>query len=220
MSQNPHPALEPDAPATHASVYLVRPLASDAERDEAAALVEDRRSWLTRRGLPLPARLDTPALYRDAQSAAVGLFEDEDLLSCLILDPRPDLRRWGTNGAGPSLLLREVHTLPGRPDNAIRLLTLWAADYAARLNLPCVRAEAPARYPLNVDPITRVLDRLRHMGWEIRGTGPGADGDQAALLELRSQLHPRLTPLVGCMVPLALSGSSTDSPASKGATQR
>ncbi|MEU9776608.1 hypothetical protein [Streptomyces sp. NPDC047968] len=206
----------PTIPASEpASVYLVRPMTSDAERDEAAALVEERLGWLTRRGLPVPGRRDAPALYRDTQSAAVGLFEDGELLGCLILDPRPDLGHWGTTGAGASLLLREVHTLPGRPDDTVRLLTLWAADYAARLHLPHIRAEAFARHPLDVDPIARFLDRLQHMGWEICGTGPGADGEQTAYLELRSQLHPRLTPLVGCMVPCPFPTSQSVSRSSR-----
>ncbi|MCX2969406.1 MULTISPECIES: hypothetical protein [Streptomyces] len=136
----------------------------------------------------------------------MGLFEDSVLLSCLKLDRHPDLGHWGSDGVGHSLLLSHVHTLPGRSDNIVRLITLWASDYAARLDLPYVRAEALARHALDVDPIARFLDRLTHMGWEVRGTGAGAHGERAARLELRSELRPGLTPLIRCAVPLTPQG--------------
>ncbi|MBW1597208.1 hypothetical protein [Streptomyces sp. JJ38] len=184
------------------SAYEMRPLATDAERAEAAALVEDRLGWLAHRGLPVPCRGDVPALYRDDQAESVGLFEDGVLLSCLLLDRHPDLGHWGTEGIGRSLLLSHTHTLPGRSDNVVWLVTLWASDYAARLDLPHVRSETPARHALDVDPIARFLNRLQHMGWEARGSGPGTNGERVARLELRSKVYPRLTPFIRCTVPL------------------
>jgi hypothetical protein len=199
-----NPSTERQAPSDRrrGSVYEMRLLDTDAERAAAAALVEDRLGWLSRHGLPVPVRGNIPALYRDEQAVAVRLFEDSGLLSCLILDRTPDLGHWGSGGAGPSLFLDHVHTLPGRSDNVIRLVTLWASDYAARLGLPCVRAEALARHDLSVDPIARFLDRLKHMGWEIRGTGQCTNGERTARLELRAEHRHGLTHLILCTVPL------------------
>ncbi|GAB2882097.1 hypothetical protein GCM10027074_58030 [Streptomyces deserti] len=182
--------------------YEMRPLCTDAVRAEASALVEDRLGWLARRGLPVPARGDIPALFRDNQHEAAGLFEDDILLGCLILDRQPDLTHWGTSGAGPSLFVGHVHTLPGRSDDVVRLITLWASDHAARLGLPHVRAEALARHDLSVDPIARFLNRLQHMGWEIRGTGPGTTREQVARLELHAEPRHGLTHLIRCTIPL------------------
>lgn len=184
------------------SAYEMRPLCTDAVRAEASALVEDRLGWLARRGLPVPARGDIPALFRDDEHESVGLFEDDILLGCLILNRQPDLAHWGTAGAGPSLFLDHVHTLPGRSDDVVRLITLWASDHAARLGLPHVRAEALARHDLSVDPIARFLDRLKHMGWEIRGTGQCTNGERTARLELRAEHRHGLTHLIRCTIPL------------------
>ncbi|MFK0120136.1 hypothetical protein [Streptomyces sp. NPDC090994] len=187
-----------------AAPYEMRLLLTDAERTEAGALVEDRLRWLTLRGLPVPMRPDIPDVYREASSACrktAGLFEDDVLLACLILDSDPALGHWGRDG-GPSLFLGHVHTLPAHPDDAVRLITLWASDHAARLNLPCVRAEALARRDLSIDPIRPFLDRLEDMGWTVRGTGPGTDGERVARLELAAELRPGLTSLIDCSVPL------------------
>ncbi|MFF4863512.1 hypothetical protein ACFY3J_17575 [Streptomyces sp. NPDC001231] len=163
------PAPLPRRPRPFVSAYEMHSLRTDAERAKAAALVQDRQRWLTLRGLPVPARADIPALFRDPQAELAGLFEDGLLIACMILQRDPDLG-WGE---GPCLFLGHVHTLPGRSDDTIRLITLWASDFAARLDLPRVRAEALARRPLNVDPIARVLNRLTGMGWDLRGSGTG-----------------------------------------------
>ncbi|WSB31064.1 hypothetical protein OIE49_06430 [Streptomyces sp. NBC_01788] len=178
------------------SAYEMRSLRTDAERAEAAALVQDRQRWLTLRGLPVPARADIPALLRDPQKKPAGLFEDGELLASMIPQREPDLG-WGE---GPCLFLGHIHTLPGRSDDTIRLITLWASDFAARLDLPCVRTEALARRPLKVDLIARVLNRLTGMGWDVRGSGPGRDGDRVARLELAAEHRPGLSTLIGCRV--------------------
>ncbi|GAA4782337.1 hypothetical protein [Streptomyces ziwulingensis] len=184
--------------------YEMRPLATDAEHTQAGALVEDRLRWLTLRGLPVSMRGDIPDLYRDTRAArheTAGLFEENILLACLIVDPEPHLAHWGQGGTGPSLSLRHVHTLPAHPDNIVRLVTLWASDHASRLGLPCVRAEALARADLAIDPIRPFLDRLQDMGWTIRGTGPGTDGERVARLELAAEPRPGLTALIDCSLP-------------------
>ncbi|MFE1987880.1 hypothetical protein [Streptomyces mirabilis] len=174
----------------------MRSLRTDAERAEAAALVQDRQRWLTLRGLPVPARADIPALFREPHAELAGLFEDGLLLACMILQCDPDLG-WG---AGPCLFLGHIHTLPDCSDDTIRLITLWASDFAARLDLPHVRAEALARHPLDADPIARFLNHLTDMGWDLRGSGTGQTGERVARLELAAAHRPGLDSLVGCSV--------------------
>ncbi len=130
------------------AIYEMRMLRTAAEREEAAALVQDRQRWLTMHGLPVPARADIPALFREAQTMSAGLYEDGKLLACMIPERDPDLG-WGQ---GPCLFLQSVHTLPGQSDDITRLITLWASDFAARLDLQVVRAETLARHTLEADP--------------------------------------------------------------------
>lgn len=194
MNTSPAP-LQQRAPELTA-VYEMRTLSTDAERDEAAALVQDRLSWLTLRGLPVPARADVPALFRNPQAEPTGLFEDGLLLACMIPQRTPDLG-WGQ---GPCLFLSCVHTLPDRTDDTIRLITLWASDFAARLDLPLVRAEALARRPLDVDPIAPLLRRLSDMGWDVRGSGTGQQEERIARLELIAEQRSGLSALIACRV--------------------
>jgi hypothetical protein len=192
--QSPAP-LHQRAPALPA-VYEMRTLCTDAERDEAAALVQDRQRWLTMRGLPVPARADFSALFRAPQAKPAGLFEDGLLLACMIPQRDPALG-WGE---GPCLFLGCVHTLPDRSDDTVRLITLWASDFAARLDVPLVRAEALARHPLDVDPIAPFLRRLTDMGWDVRGSGTGQHDERVARLELTAEHRPGLSALIGCQV--------------------
>ncbi len=178
------------------AVYEMRTLCTDAERDEAAALVQDRQRWLTMRSLPVPARADVPALFRKPQAKPAGLFEDGVLLACMIPQRAPDLG-WGS---GPCLFLSCSHTLPDRSDDTILLITLWASDFAARLDLPLVRAEALARQPLGVDPIAPFLLRLTDMGWDVRGSGTGQHEERVARLELIAERRSGLSALISCRV--------------------
>ncbi|MFG2627108.1 hypothetical protein [Streptomyces sp. NPDC048473] len=177
-------------------MYEMRTLCTDAERDEAAALVQDRQRWLTMRGLPVPARADVPALFRNPQSKPAGLFEDGLLLACMIPQRAPDLG-WGQ---GSCLFLSCIHTLPDSSDDTIQLITLWASDFAARRDLPLVRAEALARQPLDVDPIAPVLRRFTDMGWDVRGSGTGQHEERVARLELIAEQRSGLSALIACRV--------------------
>nr|WP_308376840.1 hypothetical protein [Streptomyces sp. ISL-99] len=201
MNTSPAAPVTEPAPAplherAQATVYEMRTLGTDAERDEAAALVEDRQHWLTMRGLPIPARVDIPALFRDPQAKPAGLFEDGLLLACMIPQRAPDLG-WGQ---GPCLFLGCVHTLPDRSDDTVQLITLWASDFAARLDLPLVRAEALARHPLDVDPIAPFLRRLTDIGWDVHGPGTGQHEERVARLELTAEQRSGLGALIGCRV--------------------
>ncbi|MGW2685678.1 hypothetical protein ACWC6I_21305 [Streptomyces sp. NPDC001414] len=179
-----------------AAIYTMRTLGTAAEREEAAALVQDRERWLTLHGLPILARTDIPALFRAVRTASAGPFEDGRLLACLIPEHNPDLG-WGQ---GPCLVLRSVHTLPGQSDDVTRLITLWASDLAARLDLPAVRAEILARQALHTEPLAHLLRRLTDTGWDVCGTGPGRDGDRVARLELPAEHRPGLRALISCHV--------------------
>ncbi|MGW2137604.1 hypothetical protein ACWCW2_16540 [Streptomyces sp. NPDC001773] len=177
-------------------MYEMRTLGTDAEQDEAAALVQDRQRWLTMRGLPVPARAEIPHLFRDPQAQPAGLFEDGLLLACMIPQRAPDLG-WGQ---GPCLFLSCMHTLPDHSDDNVQLVTLWASDFAARLDLPLVRAEALARHPLDVDPIAPFLRRLTDLGWDVRGSGTGQHEERVARLELIAEQRSGLGALIGCQV--------------------
>ncbi|PTH90505.1 hypothetical protein C9J60_06270 [Streptomyces sp. A244] len=190
------PAAASFAPAPLVAIYEVRTLHTDAEREEAAALVQDRQHWLTMRSLPVPAQADIPALFRDPQTRPAGLFEDGKLLACMIPERDPGLG-WGE---GPCLFLGCVHTLPGQPDDILRLITLWASDFAARLDLPLVRTETLARHALEAEPIAALLRRLTDMGWDVQGSGPGRGGDRVARLELAAESRSGLSALIGCRV--------------------
>ncbi|MFG3153924.1 hypothetical protein ACGF7W_18010 [Streptomyces sp. NPDC048219] len=190
------PTAAPFTTPPSAAVYEMRALRTDAEREEAAALVQDRQRWLAMRKLPVPAQADVPALFRDPQTKPAGLFEDGKLLACLIPERDPGLG-WGE---GPCLLLGCVHTLPDHPDDIMRLITLWASDFAARQDLSAVRAEALARHSLDADPIAALLRRLTDMGWVIRGSGAGREGERVARLELAAEHRPGLSTLIACRV--------------------
>ncbi|MFB7481162.1 hypothetical protein ACFUEM_22410 [Streptomyces anulatus] len=177
-------------------MYEMRTLSTDAERDEAVALVQDRQRWLTMHGLPVPARTDIPGLFRDPQAAPAGLFEDGLLLACMI-PQHTSSHGWDH---GPCLFLSCLHTLPDHPDNTLQLITLWASDFAARLGLPLVRTEILASDPLYADPIAPVLRRVIDIGWNLRGPGKGQHGEPVARLELIAEQRPGLGALIGCRV--------------------
>jgi hypothetical protein len=185
----------------------MRPVDTPAARAEAAAVAEDRIRDLSARhlGAPLP---DAPAAFRQAECEVVGLYEDdaeggEVMFACLRLHREPtDWAHWGRDGDGPGLLLSLAHSLPGSADTA-RLITLWAADYTARLGRPWVRAEAP---PLVGGPGTerrRLIRHLTHLGWQTLKPGRGLDGTPVTRLRISSQRRTGLAPLIDCQVPLS-----------------
>ncbi|WP_327411271.1 hypothetical protein OG458_41790 (plasmid) [Streptomyces sp. NBC_01281] len=184
--------------------YEMRPLRTGAERAEAIALVKDRQRWLTLHNLPV-ARMDVPAVFRDSQAELAGLFEEGVLAACMILRNEAHLE-WGS---GPCLVLDQVHTHPGRSDNAVRYISLWASDFAARREVLHVRAEALSREGAS-DPIAPVLNGYVDMGWVLHGYGLGQGGERAARLELRAEYRPTLGALVGCRMNTAQLPESGD----------
>lgn len=90
-----------------------------------------------------------------------------------------------------------VRRCPHRPDDALRLITLWASDFAARLELPYVRAEFLIPCQPDGERSHRLLSRLADMGWDQYGRGAGPNTTRVVRLELASEHRPGLSALVG-----------------------
>ncbi|MFI9210317.1 hypothetical protein ACIGW7_19535 [Streptomyces sp. NPDC053253] len=187
-------------------VYQMRPIVTAADREEAAALVQDRSLWLAQRGHDAPALHVTA--FRDHRTEAAGLYEEDDgdevLAGCLLLHRQPDLRRWGVDEAVPTLKISLAHTAPGRSDRVGWLMTLWLADYAARTGFDYVYAEAPGRYAPSGGNDGRLLDHLCNLGWQVLGSGGrNPDGLRVTRIRLAAAPSPNLTVLINCTVPAA-----------------
>ncbi|MFF8902476.1 hypothetical protein ACF082_33955 [Streptomyces lydicus] len=93
-------------------MYKMRSIVTATEREVAAALVQDRDLWLTRRGHDAPALHVTA--FRDHHTEPVGLYEadggDEVLVGCLLLHRQPDLRTWGVDDPPPAVKASLAHT--------------------------------------------------------------------------------------------------------------
>ncbi|WP_079170878.1 hypothetical protein [Streptomyces sp. CC53] len=201
------------APASTADVrdgratwaYEMRPIVTAADREAAAALVQDRGLWLARRGHYAPALHVTA--FRDHRTEAVGLYEDDDgdevLVGCLLLHRQPDLRSWAVDDPAPALKVSLAHTAPGRTDRVGWLMTLWLAAYAARIGIDCVYAEAPGRSTVSGGTDGRLLGHLRDLGWDVLGSGRNPDGHRVARLRLAAAPSPGLAALIYCTVPAA-----------------
>ncbi|MGW4289591.1 hypothetical protein ACWEIK_21970 [Streptomyces sp. NPDC004673] len=196
----PSPGSVPHAP------FEMRPLRTDAERDEAAALVTDRLDWLARKHPPSTGAANVPDLIREAPvPTAVGLYDDGRMICCLILDRAPDTRRWGHEDRGPALLLRHVYSLPGQGGMSVaRLLTMWTTDYAARSGLPWVRVEAllAAGADTPAEVVAHLIEYVADLGWTSLGNATGALGERVTRLHLPAEPHPTLTVAIHCTVPL------------------
>ncbi|MEU9599820.1 hypothetical protein AB0E06_23770 [Streptomyces sp. NPDC048109] len=184
-------------------MYEMRPIVTAADREEAAALVQDRNLWLSRRGHDVPALHVTA--FRDHRTEAVGLYEEdgggEVLVGCLLLHWQPDLRTRGVDVPVPALKASLAHTAPGRTNRVGWLMTLWLADYAARTGINCVYAEAPNRNATSDGTEGRLLGHLRDLGWEVLGSGRDPDGHRVARIRLSAAPSPGLAALIRCTVP-------------------
>lgn len=193
-------------------MYEMRPITTVTDREVAAALVQDRGLWLTRRGHEAPALHVTA--FRDHRTEPVGLYEDdagnEVLVGCLLLHRQPDLRTWGVGDPAPALKASLAHTAPDRTDRVGWLMTLWLADYAARTGIDCVYAEAPTRSTTSGGAEGRLLPHLRDLGWEALGSGHTPDGHRVARIRLAAAHSPGLAALIHCSVPAATRGGSVE----------
>ncbi|MEU7361391.1 hypothetical protein [Streptomyces olivaceoviridis] len=81
-------------------------------------------------------------------------------------------------------------------------MTLWATDFAARLGVPCVRAEIPGCPQDASDPGGRLLRHAENLGWENRGYGAGwcNQGQRVARVEIPAEPRPGLGHLIRCTV--------------------
>ncbi|MER5356543.1 hypothetical protein ABT093_40265 [Kitasatospora sp. NPDC002551] len=184
--------------------YEMRPIVTAADREAAAALVQDRGLWLARRGLDAPTALHVAA-FRDHRTEAVGLYEDdggdEVLVGCLLLHQEPDLRSWAVDDPAPALKVSLAYTAPGRTDRVGWLMTLWLAAYAARTGIDYVYAEAPG-WNTGPDGIGgRLLGYLRDLGWHVLGSGRTPDGHRVARIRLPAAASPGLAALIHSTVP-------------------
>ncbi|MEU3904111.1 hypothetical protein AB0F20_09860 [Streptomyces goshikiensis] len=184
-------------------LYELRPLRTDADRAEAAALIEDRARWLAARGISVPAH--HTAAYRDARAEAVGLYEEtadgeEVLIGCLRVHRQPAPRPESTATQRPALRISLVYTAPARKDRIGWLITLWIADFAARTGAATVHCEVPSQHSGSTHP-GRLLDHLRRLGWLVTGTGLSQDGERVARLQLTAQDRDGLAAMVNSTVP-------------------
>ncbi|MFK0181678.1 hypothetical protein ACIQVR_37605 [Streptomyces xanthochromogenes] len=182
-----------------AAPYLMRPLTSAADRAEAAALVQDRQRQLITRGIHLP---DHHAAQFGVRTNSVGLYDhgpdgEEDLAACFLLNRLPD----DATGAGMTLSL--AYTAPGRHDKVSQLITLWAADYAARINAPWAHGETPSWHAGRDDCVGRLLHHCEEsLTWRVTGSHYDPTGNRPVRLRLIAQRRPELTHLITCAVPL------------------
>ncbi|MEU6813991.1 hypothetical protein [Streptomyces sp. NPDC046860] len=198
------PAETPTGPVQPYAAYEMRPLRTDADWAEAAALVTDRLEWLARKYAPRIGAANVPQLSRET-SVPVGLYDDGLLVCCLMLDRDPDTRRWGREDGGPALLLRHVYTLPGQGGMGVaRLLTMWAADFAARSGLPWVRVEAllAAGTATPAEVVAHLIEYVAALGWTSLGTATGSLGERVTRLHRPAEHIPTLTVAIHCTVPL------------------
>ncbi|MFD9771694.1 hypothetical protein ACFWXE_15450 [[Kitasatospora] papulosa] len=183
-------------------VYEIRPIVTAADREAAAALVQDRNLWLSRHGHDASALHVTA--FRDHRTEAVGLYEedggDEILVGCLLLHRQPAPQSWGVDNSALTVLL--AHTAPGRTDRPGWLLTMWLADYAARAGSEWVHAEVPGWNTGSNDGVARLLGHLRDLGWQVLGTGHDPDGHRVTRIRLAAAASPGLTAMIHCTVPL------------------
>ncbi|MEU4077597.1 hypothetical protein [Streptomyces venezuelae] len=184
-------------------VYEMRPIVTAAEREVAAALVQDRNLWLSRHGRDAPALHVTA--FRDHRTEAVGLYEedggDEILVGCLLLHRQPNLWPGAVDDPARALKVSMAHTAPGRTDRIGWLMKLWLADYAARTGIDFVYAEVPSRSTGPAGTDGRLLEHLRDLGWRDLGSGRTPDGHRVTRIRLSAAPTPGLAALIHCTVP-------------------
>ncbi|MFE0774206.1 hypothetical protein [Streptomyces sp. NPDC058861] len=195
----------PDGVRPPGWAYEIRPLPTAADREVAAALVQDRGLWLAPRGL------DTPALhaaaFRNPHAEAAGLFEenndgDEILIGCLLLHRQPAPQSRGVDDSASALTVSLAHTAPGRTDRPGWLLTMWLADYTARAGNDWAYAEVPGWHTGSNGGAARLVRHLRDLGWRVLGTGHDPDGHRVTRIRLAAVASPGLTAVIHCTVPL------------------
>ncbi|GGY13603.1 MULTISPECIES: hypothetical protein [Streptomyces] len=195
------PAATPTGVTVSAAPYLMRPLTSDADRAEAAALVQDRQRQLITRGIHLP---DHHAAQFRVRTNSIGLYDhgpegEEGLAACLLLNRR----LLDDDATGADMTLSLVYTAPDRDDQVSWLITLWAADYAARISAPWAHGETPSRHAGRDDCVGRLLHYCEEsLQWRVTGSYYDPTGNRSVRLRLIAQRMPELQHLITCSVPI------------------
>ncbi|MEU7072933.1 hypothetical protein AB0B30_27760 [Streptomyces narbonensis] len=168
-------------------VYALLPVRTGAARAEAAALAQEAARQLADQGIDYPA--DQLVDLIRSQATVTGLYDEGELAGCLVVHPCEDRPHWSRACPGPGLVVSMVPPVPGRDDQAARLLTLWLADRAAQHCLEWIWWEIPA------GPQTRetLLALLRDLGWEDLPPVRRADGQRVTPLRLRADRRPAPT---------------------------
>ncbi|MEU5958211.1 hypothetical protein [Streptomyces sp. NPDC047525] len=174
--------------------YQMRPLTTDADWTAAGALITDRTIALRLRGIEARAFYMAALQDRNSPRTVIGLVEDEQLRACLILEQ--SVLQPGDESA---LDITHVCIAPlPASDRVGHLLTLWAADYAARSGAMTVRASIPAIDDASVE---RLLAHATGLGWINVGKGVDKDGNRVIRLRLGAQAYNGLSAMVRCTVP-------------------
>ncbi|GLX22513.1 hypothetical protein [Streptomyces lavendulae] len=168
-------------------VYALLPVRTGAARAEAAALVQEAVRQLADQGIDYPA--DQLVDLVQSQATVTGLYDEGELTGCLVVHPGEDRPHWSRAFPGTGLLVSVVPPVPGRDDQAARLLTLWLADRAAQHCLEWIWWEVPA----GLQRRTTLLALLRDLGWEDLPPVRRADGQRVTPLRLRADRRPAPT---------------------------
>lgn len=174
--------------------YQMRPLTTDADWTAAGALITDRTIALRMRGIEARAHYVAALQDRNSPRPVIGLFEDDQLRACLILEQSAL-----PPGDESALDITHVCTAPlPASDRVGHLLTLWAADYAARSGATTVHASIPA---IDDASIERLLAHATDLGWLNVGRKVDKDGNRVIRLRLSAQARNGLSEMVRCTVP-------------------
>lgn len=173
--------------AVDTPVYALLPVRTGAAKAEAAALAQEATRWLAGQGIDHPA--DQLVDLIRSQATVTGLYDDGELVGCLVVHPGEDRPHWSRACPGAGISVSLVPPVPGRDDQAARLLTLWLADRAAQHGLEWIWWEIPP------SPQTRgaLLALLRDLGWEDLTPVRHPDGRRVTPLRLRAELRPAPT---------------------------
>ncbi|MFD3959166.1 hypothetical protein ACFWRG_31745 [Micromonospora tulbaghiae] len=173
--------------AVSTPVYAMLQVHTGASRAEAAALAQEATRQLADQGIDHPTGPLVALIL--SQATVTGLYDDEELVGCIVLHPSEDLPHWSRACPGPGVWVSLVPPVPGQDDQAARLLTLWLADHAAQHGLQWVWWEVPAA------PRSRatLLALLRDLGWEDLPAVRHANGERVTPLRLRAELRPAPT---------------------------
>ena len=180
--------------------YVMTPVpARQEDRDRLAA---DLTSWPQARPALRPhTEALVSLLHHGADAEIVTLSGDGQLLAALYLVREPRLSTWDIpTGAEPSLLLCHLAKSPNAPvgEPILRLVTLWATDFAARTGKRWVRGELllPTGSPAN-----KLLALAQDTGWGHEKT-TSTPGGHLSLVQCRAEPHPNQDLFLHCQVPI------------------